>query len=89
MIEILCSQWNHGYTIGENVAEVFKEVYFITNIHKYLNGKKPTVKVMKSSETCHHASRPSTSANYNEKVKETVLEIRVGMRDSRGSQQLL
>ena len=82
MLEILCFQWNYGYGIIENIAEVFRESTLsrtqVFQWHKAFSEGHEVV------ENLPHASRPSTSVNDDniEQVKKNVLENRrVGIRE--------
>ena len=82
MLEILCFQWNYGFGIIENVAEVFGESTLSrTQVFEWHKGFSEGREVV---QNLSHVSRPSTSVNDDnmEKVKEIVLENRrVGIRE--------
>ena len=63
LLEILCFQWNHGYGIIENVAEVFWGVYSIENASIWVSFSKSRDVV----ENLPHASRPSTLTTITSK----------------------
>ena len=74
MLEISYFQWNYGYGIIENFAEVFWGVY--SNENEIFEWHKAFSEDREVVENLPHASRPSTSVNDDniEKVKKILLE---------------